>query len=607
MTNTEQKKIEDKFDYLEGSNLLKLGLLNPEVVLLNENSRKALSSILDIKIIVDDSIADNADIRVYGIFTDAANPENTLVIKDYTTGTTNVVILKRTNGVNSGIVRLTGSSTNGNIEANAIIDLDKIPYGFYWYQDNTTKSAKFSFTKKSNVSATLDNLATEKVTLQNYDESLNLRIKAIEEQAKQYELKSDGVAEAQNGYYSRYTGAFTANNNYISRKFPVTNGEVYYAGSRVSGDAVALAVYFNGSTFLGYQSAGNNSGGYIQKTRERLILPLGTTHIGITSNGSSTYYGILEKLVVDLHGKTTKKILWLGTSIPEQGNSTGDSYPHLVADKLGMTLYNESLGSSMVRAANYLGTIKGMYYEPVLRSLSMTIAEKQAILDNWTSGLNSDGVVTPGGTYGWRDLLLGTPPANYTSYASAETILSWSYENKLVAKYLDTTHEDFVESPDIFVFDHGHNDLNVWNYDQDGANNGDTNAIAIPNPVNSRNRFCGAMNYLIDIILSYNPRAVIVFVGHYENDRKTRIYQAQQNIAAYRNYPLLKLWELLGFTQKTITTTGYWSNSTTWNNSGGAPTSRTMTSIWMYDDLHPATMAARQHIASKLIGFFKAL
>ena len=82
------------------------------------------------------------------------------------------------------------------------------------------------------------------------------------------------------------------------------------------------------------------------------------------------------------------------------GHNRQDTYPDLIGKELGAIVYNESLGSSMVRNSNYLGTIKGMYWEPVLKSLSATIAEKQSVLDHWSSGLDANGVITVDGTYG---------------------------------------------------------------------------------------------------------------------------------------------------------------------------------------------------------------
>jgi hypothetical protein len=315
----------------------------------------------------------------------------------------------------------------------------------------------------------------------------------------------------------------------------------------------------------------------------------------------------MSNLPVDPNTKSGKTMVVFGTSIPAQRKSLKESYPELVGKALNMQVYNEAEGSSMVRAFNYQGKLKGMYWEPVIKSLSMTIAEKQSIIDHWSGGLDSEGNISPTGTLGWKDLLLGSPPTEITSAYSLSTIYGFSYEKKIVAKYLESNSPEFICHPDYFVFDHGHNDLVAWTYDQDGANNGDTNATAIPTPANARNRFCGAMNYLIDIIQSYNPRAKIVIIGHYENDRKTRIFQAQQNLATYRNLPLLKTWDLSGFNQKTIQTTGKWIDATTWQNNAGPNQTITNTKMWMYDDLHPASLPATQRLAEIWIGFWKGM
>ena len=151
------------------------------------------------------------------------------------------------------------------------------------------------------------------------------------------------------------------------------------------------------------------------------------------------------------------------------------------------------------------------------------------------------------------------------------------------------SHVDYV------VISHGHNDLVESIYDDN-----DYNACTVPNVRNDRSRFCGAINYLIDFIHKYNPLCKIIFEGHYESDRKTRIYKAQLECAKYWGVPIIPLWDMLGISQQQVTTTGFWVNSTTWSPTGGVgqtlPTSR----IWFYDDLHPASLPARQRFAEKI-------
>jgi hypothetical protein len=654
-------------------NFIRVGCLNTAAFLISDDAYKIAQAIEKISIEVDDSIAAAANIRLYGVWNSPVNLTTTVVIKDYTTST--LVILSRPSDTRTGVLDLTGQSGDGKIKVALTINMDRITYPFSWYQDNTTSSAKIAFTKTSDVLQKKTALDAEATTRAAADNALAARLTTIETSAYDYELINTGVDESVNGYYNRYSGAFVANSNFKSRKYQYVVGKTYFATSHVSGDATALAIYWSGATFLGYEYAGNNSGGFIQFTRQILTVPVGTTHIGVTSYGSSDYYGALELLAFsvidpielaaalkgyDPNNKNGKKILVLGTSIDEYGISTGDSYWQLVAQSLGMTVYNEAVGSSMIRFGNYLNTIKGMYWEPVLKSLSATIADKQSILDHWTSGLDANGVITVGGTSGWKDLLLGTPPSTLSALysalgvAGASNILAWSYETKIVAKYLDSTSASFIAHPDIIAIAHGHNDLVVWDYDQDGSNNGDTNAIAVPTPYNSKHRFCGAMNFIIDTIFSYLPQADIRLIGHYEKDRKTRIYQAQQVIASYRNLPFLKLWETQGLSQNKVTTSGYWDSTGVWHDSGydgaanyshpansyneltntypsasfqgtnhfgsgnGVSTNPrqvngvwvhdlTMTQIRFKDDLHPGTLGARIRLGNNVSGWFKTL
>ena len=422
-----------------------------------------------------------------------------------------------------------------------------------------------------------------------------------------------------NGYYSS-AGTLVEAANWISATFRLLGNKDYYLTSEVSGSATAMAVFFDKNmVFISRQNVGTD-GVTDSYVREKLTVPENAVYAGLT-NYSETNYAVLESIgfapvtssyvetLVDkkLIAKSlvnywnNKNIVWFGTSIPAGG------YPELVGAKLEATVHNEAVGSSMARAFMYTGSMVGLNYINCLKALSQTIAEKQHLMDNWATNLDSNGLTAGEGgvapfTYGWRDLLTGTPPEDYTTFASTEEILGWSYENKLTAKYLDSTDSGFVVAPDLFVFDHGHNDLNSLLKDDTCEN-----AIAVPAIRNDRGRFIGAINYLIDEIFKYNPRARIVFIGHYENARKTMIYRAQENLAEYWDFPLMKLWQKLGWSQQTVETTGYWVDVNTWVPSGGEPQTLTMTQIWMYDNLHPYSDDSKALIAKSLSEFLKTV
>ena len=61
------------------------------------------------------------------------------------------------------------------------------------------------------------------------------------------------------------------------------------------------------------------------------------------------------------------------------------------------------------------------------------------------------------------------------------------------------------------------------------------------------------MNYLIDLILQYDPYARIAIVGHYENDTSfSRVCVAQTVLADYWNIPILDMWNKTGFSQQLV-------------------------------------------------------
>ena len=227
-----------------------------------------------------------------------------------------------------------------------------------------------------------------------------------------------------------------------------------------------------------------------------------------------------------------RNMLWLGTSIPagrdpEAGEGTGSTYPALVRTLLGATGTNEARGASCVRINSSTGEYTGMKFTHFLRALTRTQAECEDIITNW---------------------------ANYSGYYSAHETLttgeiaalrSHSFE-QILLPYLNGTED----MPDLFVIDHGHNDVNPRGVDglsdlwieptpemiQSGilaedtymtANNYANLKTALNNDLSgitdkaafaaslNRNCFKGAMNFLITVILTYNPYARIIIVGDY--------------------------------------------------------------------------------------------
>lgn len=344
-----------------------------------------------------------------------------------------------------------------------------------------------------------------------------------------------------------------------------------------------------------------------------------------------------------------KKIVWYGTSIPAAG------YPQVCGEYLGAEVHNEAVGSSSCRMGystavtpgGPLGDpygITGMNWNVFGLSLSMKQEEKYDVCINWTTARRRANLISQGYTeeqvanvVGWGELLTNNPPADIMdseydvyrklwygcSYNTPETPVepSLGVIYGKVDKYLN--QQDF---PDLWVFDHGHND----------AQNSDL-MKTIPTPDDDRTYFIGAMNYIIKHILSYNPRARFIFIGHYENDdafgwNHSILCQAQEVLANYWDAPLYKAWEMYGLSRNVvITTNAYWDVDGVWHESGfdgtngyqgyhydGVPENiRQINGVWvhdmsliwahMLDGLHPFQEKIKDFIAHSIAKYLQSL
>ena len=300
-----------------------------------------------------------------------------------------------------------------------------------------------------------------------------------------------------------------------------------------------------------------------------------------------------------------KKIWWCGTSIPYgkdqalDSEGSGLTYPEMVGELLGAKVYNEALGSSMARANVRTGDyVNAMSYN-LLLSLSQTREEKQFIINNWST---------------IRQLLIDPNTFETLSSDMQASALSATFEERLLP-YLDGTYD----MPDLFVFDHGHNDWKSFYTMPDGitpdtelqptaANitndvlaedvymtaNSNAKLISffgeianIPSAKRAefiasvnRNCFIGAINFLCTLILSYNPRARIVFIGNLDNWAKPQVQPAQEALASSWNFPLIKTWNYLGFSNHYVP-----NSATFWDEEG--TTDLIVKDIYCKDAVHP--------------------
>ena len=202
-----------------------------------------------------------------------------------------------------------------------------------------------------------------------------------------------------------------------------------------------------------------------------------------------------------------KNILWLGTSISATGATFRNAYytiPGYACRLLGANAMIEAKGESMARNGYEFAVSSsdpygwtGAYWNNIAYSLSMTLAEKNELINNWESK--------------WRDLLIGeNKPQTLTDEIKAQ----WrgcSYESRLLP-YLTGERT----KPDLIVIEHGRNDVAFFNQSAD-----DYSGIPSVNPdaLSGYNRslYGDAMAFLIRVIREHMKHVPIMIIGHFDN------------------------------------------------------------------------------------------
>lgn len=273
-----------------------------------------------------------------------------------------------------------------------------------------------------------------------------------------------------------------------------------------------------------------------------------------------------------LSGKTA---VIYGTSI------TSDAVygiPNYIRSITGLTLICESVGSSCARrgwasreTADDPYGWTGTSWQNVFLAMGANLTEKQDLIDNYESK--------------WADLLGGDyegSSGDGTGTGKPQTLnAEWiakikgaSYENKLIP-YLDGTKD----MPDLFIFEHGHNDYEA------GMSGLVTNENSL-----DMSTYGGAMYFYFKKIFEANPQAKIMVLSHYENTsvKGKTIFDAMHELANYHGVAFCNVADALAWSQRLVTTTGYWDQSThLWVPSGGASQTITRRQQALFDDLHP--------------------
>lgn len=436
------------------------------------------------------------------------------------------------------------------------------------------------------------NVTNYVILLENYTEedlyfSLTDNIKNIN---KNLEVATKVDADIVDGYFSN--GAQVVANaewRYIEVDITETNKN-YWASGSVRPSITRLVDYIN-SAGIYISSEYFGTGALTYYTKQKLNVPKNTAKIRITSyhtDEPELYIGSvssLEDVKTELEEKIDnfvlsldsnywngKTIWWCGTSIPA-GN-----YPTQVGENLNATVINRAVGGSMCRANVRTGDYNGANFSNITSALSMTNEEIEGFIANYDS---------------IKSKLTGNPP-DTLDQSYLNRLRSASFEDRLIP-YLNGTYP----MPDLFVIDHGHND---WKYSLNGqsditleptrtnitkgdlvedtymtansneklksffGNLNNINPSDLDNFICSINRNCyiGAINFVLTLILTYNPKARIIIISNYEyengdNPNFAPLITAQENIAKSWAFPLCEVYKYLGFSNHIIPgTKNYW-------------------------------------------------
>lgn len=261
----------------------------------------------------------------------------------------------------------------------------------------------------------------------------------------------------------------------------------------------------------------------------------------------------------------TKKVVWFGTSIPA-GNYGNLSYPIVLGGKLGVTLYNEAVGSSRARASwlefistsNPLGM--GNAYNSTIKAMGYSLEEKQYLIDNYATIKDSFTDAHPE-TLSASDILA------IKNYSFERKLYRYLSAKESVYNTVDTN--GFIGDVDLYVFDHGYNDVT-------GRYNSDT-TIPDLGADHEMYYFAGAMNRYIKEIMENNPYAKIILISHYANTvgkKDATAVEMQNKIADFWKIPIINVYKEIGWTDIEITVDGV---------------AKTVRQMWLPDGIHPAS------------------
>lgn len=248
-----------------------------------------------------------------------------------------------------------------------------------------------------------------------------------------------------------------------------------------------------------------------------------------------------KEYVNQIVGNKPNKVLWLGTSIPEEC-----LYPENACKNIGYMCHNMALGSSgIIMNSGVLGNDRDG------KDLSESAAEKMLRYKSHI-GDGTNGTITQ---------------------SRYDAMMNWGYDKRIIP-YIDGT----IDNCDIVVFDHGYNDRDA-NAMKEAVANFDSYDLSFNKDDSDYNRgtYVGAFCFLVKKIYEVNPNIKIVICSYLENktgspefpnDNMNKcgyiICKLLEKIAHHFNFPYLNMCDYNGFTMEFVpNTSSYISNINT--------------------------------------------
>ena len=351
----------------------------------------------------------------------------------------------------------------------------------------------------------------------------------------------------------------------------IKNGEFYHTAIKMT----RVSMYNSAKEFI--ESSSMFIQNYVIETENTAYIRVSVPNMALTAdiasitlNNIPTAESISEYFApyYSVHGvsdetKKSRRVLWLGTSIPTYG------YPQILGRLCGATIINNSIGSSCIaKGINSnitTANICGIQNKYGLYSLCQTVQEKQTMIDNWNTIASE----------------LGT--SDTLSNSEKSIALSSSYETEL-DPYL--TGDDAVN---LIVINHAYNDSAAQE-----------NALIADDPFDTHT-LEGAYNWIIRRIVQANPNIGIVIFGHY-TDLPEHKETALSRVAERWNIPYYLLKNDLGWSNEVITTTKKIDSNGEWTTIES--TQMTIKNMWCADNIHPIGKASDK-IAQVSVPTFK--